>query len=191
VKRGDTPKRRGRPAIPEGERKSHNLTFRARGDLRQLIEDAASDSGRSASEEIEFRLVRSFDREATVLEALGSKEHTELIRALYFVLGGRTDPASDQMLDTMYLSAITIILGYRNKPLDELVKSAWANIWFVWSMLGIRNAAEVDFDEAEKRAFAHFPVLAEAELVDRERRLVRQKEFDARHSRKTRKRASQ
>jgi hypothetical protein len=54
-------KRRGRPAKPEGERKRGNLTFRTRDVLRKWLADAAAQSGRSTSEEIEYRLERSFD----------------------------------------------------------------------------------------------------------------------------------
>jgi predicted transcriptional regulator len=57
-------KGRGRPPRREGERLSKNRTFRVRGDLDTKLIRAANKSGRSVSEEIEYRLERSFDREA-------------------------------------------------------------------------------------------------------------------------------
>lgn len=59
----EQPKRRGRPPLPDSERKSpaKNLTFRARDGLRQKLSKAAVQSERSVSEEIERRLERSFE----------------------------------------------------------------------------------------------------------------------------------
>jgi hypothetical protein len=50
----------GRPPIDPEQRKSHNITFRARGVLHLLLTEAAKQSGRSLSEEVEFRLKNSF-----------------------------------------------------------------------------------------------------------------------------------
>ena len=50
---------RSRPPKNGGER-SKSRTFRARGDLDEKLEAAATQSGRSVSEEIEYRLERSF-----------------------------------------------------------------------------------------------------------------------------------
>ena len=52
-------KRPGRPPKTDAERKSRNLTFRSRGDLRDRLQEAAQRSGRSLSEEIEYRLWKS------------------------------------------------------------------------------------------------------------------------------------
>ena len=54
---------RGRPPRHQGERLSKNRTFRVRGGLDEKLQAAAAVSGRSVSEEIEFRLDQSFDRE--------------------------------------------------------------------------------------------------------------------------------
>lgn len=43
-----------------GKDRSKSRTFRARGDLDDKLEAAAAQSGRSVSEEIEYRLERSF-----------------------------------------------------------------------------------------------------------------------------------
>jgi hypothetical protein len=61
---------RGRPALKPDEKKSSNLTFRARAELRERLAEAAQASGRSISEEIEWRLGQSFFvREATLIAA--------------------------------------------------------------------------------------------------------------------------
>src|SRR3954468_1342001 len=56
-------KRGGQPKEPAA-RKRNNLTFRTRDDLRERLEQAAARSGRSVSEEIEYRLLRDFGWEA-------------------------------------------------------------------------------------------------------------------------------
>lgn len=56
-------KRRGRPALPEAQRRSRNFTFRSRSNLREKLQKAAEQNDRSISEEIEARLQRSFDHD--------------------------------------------------------------------------------------------------------------------------------
>jgi predicted HicB family RNase H-like nuclease len=53
----------GRPPKRKGERLSKNRTFRVRGTLDEQLAAAADAAGRSVSEEIEYRLERSFWRE--------------------------------------------------------------------------------------------------------------------------------
>jgi len=54
---------RGRPPLPEHQRKGRILKFRARGDLVSRMQAAAQATGRSVSEEIEYRLEHSFSHE--------------------------------------------------------------------------------------------------------------------------------
>lgn len=62
--------RRGRGRPPKGElAKRGNLKIRMREELRALIEEQARRNGRSASEEAEVRLERSF-REDEILKRL-------------------------------------------------------------------------------------------------------------------------
>ena len=61
---GQRRKRGGQLKEPQ-ERKRNNLTFRARDRLKADLEAAAVKSGRSVSEEIEFRLTRDISWEAT------------------------------------------------------------------------------------------------------------------------------
>jgi hypothetical protein len=67
-------KRLGRPPKAEADRKSRNLTFRSRGDLRDRLLEAAQRSGRSLSEEIEYRLWQSIlEDDKRLLEELRKK----------------------------------------------------------------------------------------------------------------------
>ncbi|WP_441255742.1 hypothetical protein [Tardiphaga sp. 285_C5_N1_2] len=54
----------GRPSRHKDERLSKNRTFRVRDQLDGQLQAAAAASGRSVSEEIEFRLTRSFQEES-------------------------------------------------------------------------------------------------------------------------------
>jgi hypothetical protein len=56
--------RMGRPPRHEGERLSKMRTFRIRPHLDELLQTAATKAGRSVSEEIEYRLDRSFYEDA-------------------------------------------------------------------------------------------------------------------------------
>jgi len=67
------PKRpRGRPPLPDTLRKGPNLTFRARGGLREKLVEAAGSSGRSIGEEVARRLEQSFDAPA-LIDALAAR----------------------------------------------------------------------------------------------------------------------
>src|SRR5262249_60037015 len=67
--------RPGRPAKPEDQRRSRNLTFRVRGDLHERLQTAAAGE-RSISEEIERRLEQSFWYD----DAVGSADMAQLAR---------------------------------------------------------------------------------------------------------------
>ncbi len=56
--------RRGRPPKDPADRKGGNLTIRLRGSARDQVQEAAAQSGRSLSEEIEHRVGLSFTWEA-------------------------------------------------------------------------------------------------------------------------------
>jgi Arc-like DNA binding domain len=56
-------KRIGRPPKSVQDRKAVNFTFRSRGEMRERLQSAAANSRRSISEEIEYRLDQSFQRD--------------------------------------------------------------------------------------------------------------------------------
>ncbi|MCJ2018022.1 hypothetical protein MKK84_11385 [Methylobacterium sp. E-065] len=94
----DQPRRRGRPGKAADERKSANMKFRTREDLREKIEAAAADAGRSASEEVEARLLNSFN-----------------VEPLHHMVFGNGDDA--RRLITNILTAIKTVQDYEN-PID-------------------------------------------------------------------------
>jgi len=67
----------GRPPIDAEQRKSFNITFRARQALRERLIKAAELAGRSMSEEIEHRLEMSFGYDAQLHQAVERAENLE------------------------------------------------------------------------------------------------------------------
>ncbi|CAO4148921.1 Arc family DNA-binding protein [Methylorubrum extorquens] len=63
-------KPRGRPRLPDDERKGAHLKIRTRGGTRERLEAAAARHGRSVSEEVERRLEESFLREGDAPDRL-------------------------------------------------------------------------------------------------------------------------
>ncbi len=73
---------RGRPPRHQGERLRKNRTFRVRDVLDENLVAAAATSGRSVSEEIEYRLAQSFDRDALIGLVLGGDENAAVLHAI-------------------------------------------------------------------------------------------------------------
>lgn len=91
-----TARRRGRPSKTSDEKKLNSLAFRARPALRAQIDEAAAASGRSVSEEIEYRLGKSFeeapgDRAAELL--FGSRMNAQHLTMFAAVLESISDLA--------------------------------------------------------------------------------------------------
>jgi hypothetical protein len=74
--------KRGRPPMKAGEAKRASFNTRLRGALKSELEKSASDSGRSLSEEIEFRLEQSVQRQRALREMLELRFGSELARIL-------------------------------------------------------------------------------------------------------------
>jgi hypothetical protein len=96
--------RRGRPPVPPGQRKSKNFTFRSRGDLHARLAAAAAQSNRSISEEIEWRIERSFLDQDRATEALGLIYGRELA-GLLLLLGAAMKEVGEQ---SAYLAEHTL-----------------------------------------------------------------------------------
>lgn len=64
--------KRGRPSVPDEIRKRNNVTIRMRDALKAKLERGAEKNERSLSEEIAFRLDRSFEQDelATLREQI-------------------------------------------------------------------------------------------------------------------------
>jgi plasmid stability protein len=65
----DQKPKRGRPAAPEGERRSENLTLRVRSNVKEALEAHASKNGRSVSAEAEAWLGRALLSEGVLDQA--------------------------------------------------------------------------------------------------------------------------
>ena len=76
----------GRPPRHPGQRLSKNRTFRVHGDFDEKLQAAAAASGRSVSEEIEFRLAQSFDREPFIELVLGGDENAKVLQSIATVM---------------------------------------------------------------------------------------------------------
>src|SRR5690349_20882355 len=63
-------KKRGRPALPENERRRSNLTLRIRHETRQALEVRAATNGRSLSEETEALIEHALQGGRWLAEAL-------------------------------------------------------------------------------------------------------------------------
>src|SRR3954453_22863082 len=63
-------RKRGRPALPEKERRRSNLTLRIRGETRQALEVRAATNGRSLSEETEAIIEHALQGGRWLAEAL-------------------------------------------------------------------------------------------------------------------------
>ena len=74
-------KKRGRPPL-KGQPKRSSFNTRIRTELKERLESAAGDAGRSLSEEIEFRLERSFREDDARVQEFGGRWAYELFRLL-------------------------------------------------------------------------------------------------------------
>jgi hypothetical protein len=96
----------GRPPKPPGARRSKNRTFRVRGELDDDLQVAAYESGRSVSEEIEFRLGQSFVEERSSIDALVFAYGSQLAGLILMIAGAvqRSGPdlraGNEQVLDS-------------------------------------------------------------------------------------------
>jgi hypothetical protein len=75
-------RRAGRPPRHDDDRLRKNRTFRVSSSLDQRLQTAANQSGRSVSEEIEWRLDRSFDTSALVGTLLAGPENATRLLGL-------------------------------------------------------------------------------------------------------------
>ncbi|MCJ2084885.1 hypothetical protein MKK88_02605 [Methylobacterium sp. E-005] len=66
----ESPKRRGRPRLPDDERKRHTMTFRMRDELRASYIARAEKNGSSVSEEVE----KSLEKEAALAETITNQK---------------------------------------------------------------------------------------------------------------------
>src|SRR5215216_475715 len=120
MRSGNEPRKGGRPALSSERKKSQTLTFRTRTDLRKTLEAAAEQAGRSISEEVEYRLQRSFDREALVFEIYGDI-HAKLFRSLQKLLiiacSAKQVKDGQDLSDHFIIAALILLLTYSGRDI--------------------------------------------------------------------------
>jgi hypothetical protein len=155
-------RRSGRPPKAEGERKASHITFRVRENLRERLQRAAEENGRSLSEETEYRLESTFRDQDVALRALGGPKAEAIVAPILLYLGllerqkidwvGKTDTndavqngiklITDSVIGARPLSHVrktALILSAAKKP-DDSRKASEAAIW-VLSALGLVESA--------------------------------------------------
>jgi hypothetical protein len=112
------------------EPKRNNLTFRVRGDLRERLSNAAALAQRSISEEIEFRLERSFAEADVLARAFGGRTLADFVRALGIglqIIQAKTGDAAIEESETSVEIAVMLAkiirerLFYGNPVWSELL----------------------------------------------------------------------
>ncbi|HZH12715.1 MAG TPA: LuxR C-terminal-related transcriptional regulator [Microvirga sp.] len=99
-------KKRGRPAKYPGEGKRTTHTFRIREATRQKLIQAAAASGRSVSEEIEWRVERSFDQDEIMSVHLKVIEENSQLQIENLELQAEVERLKSAGPDTSDLEAI-------------------------------------------------------------------------------------
>jgi len=97
-KRGPTPK-------GEYAGKSQVLSTRIRPDTREALRSAAKASGRSLSQEIEYRLRRGFERDEKINDLFGSRRNYKLLQAVALCTELAIDPDDTDSLDKDWLDS--------------------------------------------------------------------------------------
>jgi hypothetical protein len=125
----ELPKRgRGRPRMPEEEKKRHNMTFRLRSDLRAAIEEMAQGNGRSLSEQLEYYVEAGFRDEAKMLYQYSTGGLTPAVSAF---LNGREVWKDSSYLPVKFTETVpaasrVAVGGGRQQTSEPTVPLAWA-----------------------------------------------------------------
>lgn len=110
--------RRGRPTKKATPGSKASLGLKVTASLKARIEEAAEISGRTQSQEAEYRLERSFDRQDLTMEVLSSRFGSEAANMLILLGVG--------MITTVVLSRIAIAAAQEKEDLAEAeVRRDW------------------------------------------------------------------
>jgi hypothetical protein len=115
--------KRGRPPRHKGEVLAKNRTFRVRGELDEQLQGSAAKAGRSVSEEIEYRLSRSYFDDLRAAEFVGDDASADAIRMIRLVMAiesisgpWSSDPASAQRVSAASDTIIRTFARLRPEP---------------------------------------------------------------------------
>ena len=115
-------RKRGRPALLPTEGKREVISLRVTGELRQRLEAAASETGRSMSQEAELRIERSFQREDNLHSNFGGPDKYRLAQWIAFSIQMAEDITGKRFRrdrETTYIAISAI-----NEMLQKLVPEA-------------------------------------------------------------------
>ena len=93
------PARRGRPRLPDHERKLHSIAFRPDQMLRDLLEASAARADRSMAQEVQHRLLQSYRDDDQRKSDFGNEENYRVFATL-----GRTVQLMDQRAGKRWLN---------------------------------------------------------------------------------------
>jgi hypothetical protein len=111
----EQPKRRGRPPKSSAGPKVGSLTFRTRADFRERLEQAAAQSGRSVTEEVELRVERSFEIDPIV------RDYNNLMSV--FIDNGE----NARKFATSAMAIISILQELKAKDGHQIGSEDWSN----------------------------------------------------------------
>jgi len=118
--------------------KRHPINVRTTLKVRNLLEAAAAASGRSMSQELEFRIERSLDREGMVAEMFGSRVAGEVLTAV-----GTTLRHIDRLL-AKYPVALAKVNGEDQIGMDDGLQASAAVIALLEAINGLEAKEIVD-----------------------------------------------
>ena len=108
--------RLGRPPLPPGEGKRYPLNMRTTRKVRDMLEAAAGQSGRSLTQEVEFRLEQSLRDEEARYESFGGRHNYSLMRVL-----GSAIAAAETIKGTTWVEDLDLFREVRSIVLTILV----------------------------------------------------------------------
>lgn len=115
--------KRGRPSKPPPPGEKASLGLKVTAEIKNRLEAAARISGRTQSQEAEWRLERSFDRQDLLSEFLEASYGPQVAGLLLLLGGALRDVAS-------VASALTLIArGVSQDSVKGFSGAAWADRW--------------------------------------------------------------
>ncbi len=150
--------KRGRPPLPADQRKRAPLGFRPTPQTRQALEQAAEESGRSLSEEIEFQIQRAFAKEET-----NERLREEIVNGVREKFGGMRLYEDIQFL-AVGLRMVETYRGENWNASQEAVAQTQGLVARVLEWVAHTNAP-TDLDSAETQAAEAFGAALGEEMI--------------------------
>ena len=153
--------KRGRPRLPANEKKLPSLGFRASLETRKKLEAAVARSGRTLSQEVEFRLEQSFLQDDAKFDDFGGKDKYTLCR-LFADGASLLESRLREMMLTRAQASGQLSPEDRKESATVVGKWTWANNWtffqfavalWMWTVKGIISPPAPPGIKAFEKAF--------------------------------------